>query len=305
VLGSLTDASVPSARALEGRLARLSAEEIVAALGLTGAPPAVRSMIRMSFTTVSAPLGRVLARFDTRIGTLGLAAAAATTLAELGASWTREGEPPPASGPLLVVANHPGAYDALVLLAALGRDDAAIVATDRRLLRAMPSLALRLMFVPEAPSAPAVQRAHGLRRALRHLATGGAVVHFGAGRIEPDPAFPGDHEGPLLAPWKHGTGALVRSAGRTGGAVVVAIVEGVHSPRAKRLLVTRLVERRGLTTFAPLLQVALRRYRCVEATARFAPATQARELARDGDDASITSRVRDRAFALLPRVPRP
>ncbi len=82
--------------------------------------------------------------------------------------------------------------------------------------------------------------------------------------------------------------------------MVAAMVEGVHSRRAKRLLVIRLAERRGLTTLAPLLQVALRRYRHVAATVRFGPAIDARLLSQDGDDASVTARVRDRALALWP-----
>jgi hypothetical protein len=40
--------------------------------------------------------------------------------------------------------------------------------------------------------------------------------------------------------------------------VAVAGVRAVHSPRAKRLFLNRLAERRGITTLAALLQVALR-----------------------------------------------
>jgi len=292
--------TAPSVTALERTLARLSADEIVAALKLAEAPNAVRAVVRTAFAAVSLPLGRALARFDSRIDACGLASAAAATLCDLGASWTRAGDAPPLAGPLLLVANHPGAYDALVLFAALGRDDAGIVAADRSFLRAMPSLARHLIFVPDAPSAPARERARGLRCALRHVARGGALVHFGAGRIEQDPEFPGAAGVERLAPWQRGTGALVRGLAREAGAVVAAMVEGVHSRRAKRLLVIRLAERRGLTTLAPLLQVALRRYRHVAATVRFGPAIDARLLSQDGDDASVTARVRDRALALWP-----
>jgi hypothetical protein len=281
----------------ERMLARLSADEIVSGLGFAAAPPAVRTMVRAAFSAVSIPLARVLVRFDARIDALGLANAAAAALTDLGARWRREGEPPPKHGSLLVVANHPGAYDTLALLAALGRDDVAIVATDRELLRALPALARHLLLVPDGPSA--MDRARGLRRARRHLAGGGALVHFGAGRIEPDPAFPGAAGDELLAPWSRGTGALVRGAARAHGSVAPAIVFGVHSPRAKRLWLTRMVERRGVTTFAFLLQVAVRRYRGVEATVRFAQAADAGELAQGGDDAIITARVRDRVRALL------
>jgi hypothetical protein len=282
---------------LERSLASHSAEEMVAALGLGRAPALARALAAGAFTAVSVPLGRALARFDGRIEATGLATAAAAMLDELGARWHRLGKRPPVRGPLLVVANHPGAYDALVLLAALERDDVAIVAADRMFLRAMPGLRKHLVFVPDAPSGTALGRAIGVRQALAHLAAGGALLHFGAGCIEPDPAFVVAGADPLL-PWQSGTGALVRGAAGSAGAVVPAVVEGVHSPRAKRLFVTRLAERHGLTTLAPLLQVAIPRYRDVQAVVRFGDPLPARELAAVGQDAHVAAAIRTAALAL-------
>jgi hypothetical protein len=293
----LGDADATEPGDLEGSLASHSADELVAALGLGRAPAPARAVARAAFTAVSAPLGRALARFDGRIETCGLAAAAAYLLDDLGARWTRLGERPPVRGPLLVVANHPGAYDALVLFATLERDDVAIVASDRKFLRAMPRLRRHLVFVPEAPSGAGLGRAIGLRRALAHIAAGGALLHFGAGCIEPDPAFVAAGAAPF-EPWQSGTGALVRGAAGSAGAVVPAVVLGVHSPRAKRLFVTRLAERHGLTTLAPLLQVAIPRYRDVEAIVRFGDALPARQLVEGGSDAQVAGKVRDAALAL-------
>jgi putative hemolysin len=289
----------PEAR-LERTLARLSADEIVAALRLARAPRAVRAGLRAAFDAVSRPLGRTLARFDGRVASLGPAAAAAAALADLGATWTRTGPALPSSGPVLVVANHPGAYDALVLLAASARDDVAVIAADRVFLRAMPSFRRHLVFVPEGPAAAAAARAHGLRRARAHLKSGGALVQFGAGRIEPDPAFPVPPGVARLARWEAGTAALVRGAAAGGGSVVAALVEGVHSARAKDAWLSRVAERRGVTTLAPLLQVALRRYRDVAATVHFAEAVPAVTLAGSTDDAALAAALRDRALALWP-----
>jgi Acyltransferase len=283
-------------------IARISADEMVSALGLSRAPSAVQGAARAAFMKVSFRLGRVLARFDSGIGELGIARAAARALADLEASVTRFGPAPPTRGPLLVVANHPGAYDALVLMAALGRDDVAILAADRPFLRALPELAKHFFFVPEAPSAAHERtrdRASALRRALRHFERGGALVHFGAGCIEPDPAFAVAGAPDLLAPWRPGTGALVHGVARREGVIVAAIVSGVHSARAKGLLVTRLAERRGVTTLAPLLQIAFGRYREVRARVRFGVGVPARELARYGDNAVVTERARNRARELL------
>jgi hypothetical protein len=288
----------PSERAL----ARLSADEIVAALKLTRAPAVARALVRLAFTAVSSPLGRTLARFDARIESAGVSGAAAAALDDFGAAWSHRGERPPRHGAVVIVANHPGAYDALALLAAVGRDDIAIVASDRAFLRAMPGLRRHLILVPDAPVAPemAMARMRGLRDAIAHLRSGGALVHFAAGRIEPDPAFPLPPGADRLAAWQAGTGRLVRAASAAGGVVVAALVEGVHSRRAKEIPLMRLAEGYGLTTLAPLLQVAIPHYRDVAVTVRFAGALRARDLAAGRDDARITSLLRSRSLALWP-----
>ena len=268
----------------------------MAALGLAEAPAIVRAVARSGFWFASAPLGRILARFDSRIAQRGIARAAADALDDLGVQWACDGASP-STGPLLVVSNHPGAYDALILLAALGRTDSAIVAADRSLLRALPTLARHLIFVREGSDA--ASRALGIRRALRHLSAGGALIHFGAGRIEMDPAFARNDARDLLASWPAGTGALVRGAARAHGAIAAALVEGVHSERAKRLLVTRLAERRGVTTFAPLLQVAVPGYRHVRARVRFSNLVEATSLASGASDEQITTLVRSMALCLF------
>ena len=284
-------------------LARLSADEMVSALKLASAPAFARAAARAAFLRASVPLARVLARFDERVASLGVARAAADALVDLSATCRSVGLSPPPNGPLLVVANHPGAYDTISLLSAIGRDDVAIIASDRAFLRALPALSRHLFLVPDGESASACRgRARGLLGARRHLAAGHAVLHFGAGRIEPDPAFHSSTDGEVLAPWSRGTGALVRGAAAVGGSITLALVEGVHSPAAKRLWVTRFAERRGVTTLATILQVAVRRYRRVDVAIQFAPANEVVNLTRpEGGDryALVTARLRERARALL------
>ncbi|WP_441292326.1 1-acyl-sn-glycerol-3-phosphate acyltransferase [Sorangium sp. KYC3313] len=285
---------------LERELANLSGAEMVVALGLGGAPAWVRRAGRAAFAVPSWPLGRVLARFDRRTGEAGLHVAAREALAGFGARWTADAAPP-SRGALLVVSNHPGAYDALALMAALGREDLMIVAADRRFLRALPHVSRRLLFVPidEGGALALAARSAGVRRALRHLRRGGALLHFPAGRIEADPAFAGQGDA-LLAEWQPGAGALLRAAAAAGGRAAVAIVSGVHSPRAKRLAITRWAERRGITTLAPLLQAALPGFDDVEVRVRLGEARDAAEVARGArDDAALTRRLKDEAASLL------
>jgi len=279
-----------AADGLAETLARLSSVEMVAALGLRDVAPWVRRLGDAAFTRASRPLGVVLARFDRDVGEHGIADAARATLRDLGAGLDIDGAAPPA-GPLVVLANHPGAYDALALMAAVGRRDLAILAADLPFLRALPSLAPHLLRLPD----DAQGRASAMRAALRHLRRGGALLHFGAGCIEPDPAFAKPHEA-LLAPWSAGTGALVRGALHCSGRVIVALVSGVHSARAKRLLVTRMAERRGVTTLAPLIQVALPGFRDV--TVRIAMRESSAHAWLGGDDARVASEARGAMIAL-------
>src|SRR5690348_380172 len=124
------------ADSLEMTLAHLSGEEMVDALGLGRAPAWVRRVGRAAFSAPSWPMARVLARFDRRVSEVGMDTAAREALATFGARWTVD-RPPPVRGALLAVSNHPGAYDALALMAAIGRRDLMIVAAERRFLRAL------------------------------------------------------------------------------------------------------------------------------------------------------------------------
>ena len=234
---------------LSRQLAALSATEMVAALGVRTAPKLVQQGLALPFYAASRTLGRTLAGLDDAIASHGLPAAAALTLQRFGVGLRTSGVDP-REGPRLVLANHPGAYDALALMSALGRKDLRILAADRSFLRALPRLSSHLLFVAEQ----AGERAGALKRAVRHLRSGGALLHFPAGKIEPDADFE-PTGAPLLEPWQPGVAALVAACARFDGRVVVAGVRGVHSPRAKRWLLNRVAERHGITTLSPLLQM--------------------------------------------------
>lgn len=203
----------------------------------------------MPFYAASRDLGETLATLERELGARGLPDAAAAALVRFGVALEVSGEA--GLGPCLVLANHPGAYDALALMRAIGRRDLLILAADREFLRALRALSAHLVFVGDAPS----ERAGALKRSLAWLRRGGALLHFPAGKIEPDADFtsPG---APLLDRWQPGVSALVRACERVEGRIVVAGVRGVHSPRAKRLLLNRWAERHGVTTFSLLAQVA-------------------------------------------------
>jgi hypothetical protein len=248
---------------LEQRLARLSAREMVSALGAGRAPALLRWGLELPFEAASRRLARTLAELDGSLEHLGLPDATGAALESFGVGLRVSGAPP-TTGPCLVLANHPGAYDALALMTALGRRDLAILAADRTFLRALGRLSRHFVFVADGVAS----RAGALKRALSTLKSGGAVLHFPAGQIEPDAAFEPAQER-WLGPWQAGVSTLVSACSRASGALVLAGVCGVHSPSSKRLAVNRAAENSGVTTLSPLLQL-LQGRRDVEARVHLA-----------------------------------
>lgn len=237
---------------LARHLAALSAREMVAALGVRSGPRLLRRGLELPFYAASRGLAETLAALAHEVEERGLPEAAANALSRCGVSLRVSGVPPE-SGPCLVLANHPGAYDALALMRAVGRRDLLILAADREFLRALSGLSPHMVLVGDGP----FERARALKRTLGWLRRAGAVLHFPAGKIEPDANFvlPGT---PLLEPWQAGVSVLVEVCERVGGSVFVAGVRGVHSPRAKRSWLNRLAEERGITTLSPLLQLVVK-----------------------------------------------
>jgi hypothetical protein len=280
-------------------LAGLSAAEIVSALGAKGFSTRLRGVVERVALLPSRRLGRSLAHFDALIGKVGITAAARATLRAFGAELEIDGAAP-VRGPLLVVTNHPGAYDALATIAGLGRDDVMVLAGDRAFLRAMPALGEHLVFVDETS---VFARLASLRSALAWLAAGRALVQFGAGAIEPDARFTAAGDD-VLGAWSNGTGVLAQRASALGVSVVPTFVSGVHSGRAKRLLIVRWAERRGITTIAPLIQATVPGFGDVRVAVRFGPPLPGAYMAPPATYAECTDIVRTAVGALAPRSPR-
>lgn len=130
----------------------------------------------------------------------------------------------PTSGPLLVVSNHPGAFDSAALGAILGRMDLKIIASNAPFLRRLPTVSQHLIFIAE----DAITRMTVIREAVRHLEEGGALLVFGTGLIDPDPGFmPGAEQ--ALQNWYGSMEIFLRKvpAARYVGAVISDVL---HPP---------------------------------------------------------------------------
>ena len=162
--------------------------------------------------------------FDRMVGADGFQAAVNHLLALFVSCIDSSGvENVPQDGPLLIVSNHPGAYDSLVIAANLPRDDLNIIATDYPLLKNLPLASRRLIFVnPHAEVNISV-----FRSSIRHLESGGSILIFPGGRIEPDPAISSNALG-ALDNWSPSIEFLLKKVPQTN--VLVSIVSSVLSP---------------------------------------------------------------------------
>lgn len=200
-----------------------AAADLLNGLGARRAAPVLAGAARLA-------VGRFVAdvtEMDAAIARVGLAAAADVVLSRYAGTVTIHGvgRVPP-SGPLVVVANHAGTVDAPALWRLLAaRDDLRIIALDRPILRAVPHLASRLLCVQGDTHG----RTGLVRRVADHLRSGGAVLTFPAGTIEPDPALRLEDSLASLATWGNGVELLARLV--PGAAVLPVAVSGVISRR--------------------------------------------------------------------------
>ncbi|MCG9894677.1 MAG: hypothetical protein MH204_04300, partial [Fimbriimonadaceae bacterium] len=131
------------------------------------------------------PFAEKLIRFDQLVEERGLVAGAEFLLRRRARGVEVSGRVP-ASGPVVVLANHPGLADAMALWKAIGREDLATLAAPRDLLRALPAVHARLREMEPNSGIS------GLRAMISELRKGRAVLTFPAGGIEPDPALEPD-----------------------------------------------------------------------------------------------------------------
>jgi hypothetical protein len=150
--------------------------------------PRYRWVRRILSPLIRAPLHRfseLVLGFDERVAALGICEAAEWFLPNFARSAAVDcGANVPRSGPVLMASNHPGTCDALVIAAAAARADLRILASRIPFLARLPATCGHLLFTSPDP----LQRRDAMWSALRHLETGGAVLMFPSGGIDPDPA---------------------------------------------------------------------------------------------------------------------
>jgi hypothetical protein len=189
-----------------------------------------RKLTSPFFALPSRRLSQIALAFDAQIEQVGLRAAFAGVLPHFANGFQVWGEKNiPEHGPLLVIANHPGTVDSILISSLLPREDLKIVAGFSPFTQALPTLREHLIF----SSRELNQRAMVIRAGIQHLKAGGAMLLFPGGRIEPDPAcLPGACES--LGTWSRSVELFLRQVPETHlvGAVVshVLLPQFLHHP---------------------------------------------------------------------------
>jgi hypothetical protein len=235
---------------------------------------------RPVFRKTTERLSHIGLTFDRMVIESGLRKAAEWALSHWCRGMLARGqENVPEEGPLLVVSNHPGAYDALVIAAQLPRPDLRLIASDLPFLRSLENFSQRLFFIPINKSDTA-HRMAGMLSSMRYLKNGGAVLLMGSGTIDPDPAvYPGalGH----LKRWTEAASLFLRFVPQTR--VLLTAVSHIVSPKWARHPLTWLqrggMEKRRIAEFGQVLQqLFIPGSLYVSPRLSFAPALTAAEL---------------------------
>jgi hypothetical protein len=208
-------------------------DEIFFALGL-GRSGFARRALGGLFSLPAGHFARICARLENEVSRGGLQAGALSVLDDFALqlhTWGTENIPP--QGPLLVVCNHPGAYDSLAITATIPRHDLTLVASDVGFTRALTATSAHLIYVSTDP----IERMNALRDSIQHLKNGGAILLFARGDVEPDPAFmAGASE--TMQQWSSSIEIMLRKVPQTQ--LLVSIASGFILPRFARSPIIKL-----------------------------------------------------------------
>lgn len=212
-------------------LTRINLDDLVSSFGWEKRP-LLSWMLRLLFMGPARKFARQMLDFDDAVGGIGLVYAARQTQRRYVRSL-RVFSPPLPAGPFLALSNHPGMVDTLALFSALDRSDLKIIAVDRPFLKALTNTSQHLFYVTDDPA----DRMTLIRQVSGHLRSGGAVLTFPAGEIEPDPnVYPGAIES--LDDWTDSVGIFARMVPDT--AILPVLVHGVIWEKTARHSLTRL-----------------------------------------------------------------
>lgn len=184
----------------------------------------------------------------------GLPAGSRLVIKKLGIKVLARGtEAIPEKGPLIIIANHPGAHDAIAIAGCLPRSDLKILVSETNFYHTLSQAQKYLIFVPSE----AERRMLSLRQAIHWLKEGGALLQFVTGTIDGDPSLENTEE--WLQKWSPSLEIMLRQVAEVKIILVatshVLLRRFFHHPFVR--LYRQPVKRRRLAEFLQVIKQLL------------------------------------------------
>lgn len=190
----------------------------------------VKGFIRAVFGKAARRFAELAAGLDRVVAEAGVAAGARWALPRFVKSHAARGtEIIPPEGPLVIASNHPAAVDSLVISAHVERPDFKIIIGDIPFFENLPHVSEHAIYAPGPQDTSG--RMAVIRKCIRHLQDGGALLIFPRGGIEADPDFMPKCDGEFDK-WSRSLEIFLERVPQTR--VLVTIASGVISQMAMR-----------------------------------------------------------------------
>ncbi|MBE0672921.1 MAG: hypothetical protein IH588_20270 [Anaerolineales bacterium] len=200
-------------------LTQINLDDLVSSFGWQDRPLLAR-LLRILFLKPAQTFARHMVEYDEIVGSHGIVDGGWNLIRRYVKDLRIIGTDRIPDSAFLALSNHPGMTDTVALFAALNRKDLHIIALDRPFLNALPKTAKQLFYVYD----DAARRMTLVRQVSAHMKSGGAILTFPAGHIEPDPdVYPGAVES--LKDWTDSVGVFVRMA--PNAAILPVLVRNV------------------------------------------------------------------------------
>lgn len=191
-----------------------------------------KSIIRACFGRAARTAAEVGIGLDRAVAEGGLSAGARWVLPRFVKSHKScSDENIPANGPLVIASNHPASVDSIVISAHVNRADYKAIIGDIPFFEHLPHVSQNAIFAPDPGQT--MGRMQTVRASIRHLKSGGSLLIFPRGEIEPDPEFM-PHPGEDFHHWSRSLEIFLQHVPSLQ--ILITIVSGVisqstfHSP---------------------------------------------------------------------------
>ncbi|TET95977.1 MAG: hypothetical protein E3J30_13060 [Anaerolineales bacterium] len=212
----------------------------------------MQSTLRLMLNPPIKRFAEVVSGFDESVARFGLPEASRQLLPRFIRNAEILGqEHIPPDGPVLIISNHPGTVDSLLIASRLHRSDLKIVATGYPFYYALSKLKDNFIFTTNKLH----DRVSAIRQSVRQLQAGGALLIFPRGLLEPDPAVMAGAEN-TITEWSPSIELFLRKVPEAR--LVITIVSGLIAPSSLRNPLIRLgrnpVEQQTVAEFFQMIR---------------------------------------------------